>query len=53
MAVWLNVESTVQEVLNEADGLLSLYGTKEVHRPRFMPIIDEDSREEPVEPVIE
>ncbi len=48
--------SIVQEVLNEADGLLSLYGTKEPQletRTRFMPSIDEDSREEPVEPVIE
>jgi len=46
----------VQEVLNEADGLLSLYGTREPQgdsRTRFMPIIDEDSREEPVEPAIE
>ncbi|KAJ3816002.1 hypothetical protein F5876DRAFT_71492 [Lentinula aff. lateritia] len=40
----------VQEVLSEADGLLSLYGTREPqeNRNKFMPIIDEDSREEPV-----
>ncbi|KAF5385446.1 hypothetical protein D9757_005328 [Collybiopsis confluens] len=46
----------VQEVLNEADGLLALCRNKEPQsdpRPRFMPSIDEDSREEPTEPVIE
>ncbi|KAE9408148.1 hypothetical protein BT96DRAFT_985934 [Gymnopus androsaceus JB14] len=45
----------VQEALNEADNLVSPYGTKEAQadgRTRFMPSINEDSREEPVEPTI-
>lgn len=47
---WTERCIVVQEVLSEADGLLSLYGTKEPleNRNKFMPIIDEDSREEPV-----
>ncbi|KAJ3823599.1 hypothetical protein F5880DRAFT_1481904 [Lentinula raphanica] len=44
----------VQEVLSEADGLLSHYGNRDHsdNRTRFMPSINEDSREEPVEPVL-
>ncbi|KAJ4486062.1 hypothetical protein J3R30DRAFT_3281714 [Lentinula aciculospora] len=50
-----NYRAKVQEVLGEADGLLSLYSTREPpeSRTKFMPSIDEDSREEPLEPVIE
>ncbi|KAJ3799892.1 hypothetical protein GGU11DRAFT_460004 [Lentinula aff. detonsa] len=45
-----NYRAKVQEVLSEADGLLSLYGTREPpeNRTKFMPSINEDSREEPL-----